>query len=125
MISHASIGVRDLNRAIQFYDTLLGIIGAKEVIRTERAKMYGTSVDEPKLMVCIPFDKKEASVGNGSMVMIQADSQESVKELYDKALELGASDEGSPDDRAGGKIYAAYIRDLDGNKIGFVHRPKS
>ena len=72
-----------------------------------------------------PGNKKEASVGNGSMVMILADSQESVKELYDKALELGASDEGAPDERAGGKIYAAYIRELDGNKIGFLHRPKS
>lgn len=125
MISHACIGVRDLNRAIQFYDTVLGIIGANEVIKNERVKMYGTSVDGPKLMVCMPFNKKEASVGNGSMVMIQADSQESVKELYDKALELGASDEGPPDDRLGGIIYAAYIRDLDGNKIGFLHRPKS
>ena len=125
MISHACIGVRDLNRAIQFYDTVLGIIGANEVIKNERVKMYGTSVDGPKLMVCTPFNKKEASVGNGSMVMIQADSQESVKELYDKALELGASDEGPPDDRLGGIIYAAYIRDLDGNKIGFLHRPKS
>ena len=125
MISHACIGVRDLNRAIQFYDTVLGIIGANEVIKNERVKMYGTSVDGPKLMVCTPFNKKEASVGNGSMVMIQADSQEIVKELYDKALELGASDEGPPDDRLGGIIYAAYIRDLDGNKIGFLHRPKS
>ena len=125
MISHACIGVRDLNRAIQFYDTVLGIIGANEVIKNERVKMYGTSVDGPKLMVCTPFNKKEASVGNGSMVMIQADSQESVKELYDKALELGASDEGPPDDRLGGIIYAAYIRDLHGNKIGFLHRPKS
>ena len=125
MISHACIGVRDLNRAIQFYDTVLGIIGANEVIKNERVKMYGTSVDGPKLMVCTPFNKKEASVGNGSMVMIQADSQESVKKLYEKALELGASDEGPPDDRLGGIIYAAYIRDLDGNKIGFLHRPKS
>ena len=50
--------------------------------------------------------------------------EESIK-CYDKALELGASDEGLPDDRVGGKIYAAYIRDLDGNKIGFLHRPKS
>ena len=36
-----------------------------------------------------------------------------------KAIELGGSDEGRPGLRAGGGdgFYAAYFRDLDGNKL--------
>ena len=33
-----------------------------------------------------------------------------------KALALGGSDEGAPGDRGDG-FYAAYFRDLDGNKL--------
>ena len=39
--------------------------------------------------------------------------------IYNKALELGGSDEGAPGLRAAGGegFYAAYFRDLDGNKL--------
>ena len=59
----------------------------------------------------------------GGMVMIKADSNKSVKGLYDMAIELGASDEGPPGDRLGGDVYAAYIGDLDGNNVGFMSLP--
>ena len=39
MISRVSIGVSDLDGAIQFYDLALGIIGAKRSKQSERAKM--------------------------------------------------------------------------------------
>ena len=47
-------------------------------------------------------------------------SQEEVKEMYAKAIELGAQDEGEPGMR-GGTFYGAYVRDLDGNKLVFFH----
>ena len=39
-----------------------------------------------------------------------------VDAVYAKALELGGSDEGAPGERFPG-FYAAYFRDLDGNKL--------
>ena len=36
--------------------------------------------------------------------------------MYAKALELGGTDEGAPGERFPG-FYAAYFRDLDGNKL--------
>ena len=42
-----------------------------------------------------------------------------VDELHAKALALGGSDEGAPGVRRGG-FYAAYFRDLDGNKLNFI-----
>ena len=39
--------------------------------------------------------------------------------LHRKALELGAADEGAPGARGEEGFYAAYFRDLDGNKLNF------
>jgi len=63
-----------------------------------------------------PFDGKAATVGNGMMVAIMCDSQEKVKAIYDKAIKLGAKDEGPPGTRWG-NFYVGYFRDLDGNKL--------
>ena len=50
------------------------------------------------------------------MVAIHCDSPDKVKALYDKAIKLGGKDEGPPGNRWG-TFYAAYFRDLDGNKL--------
>ena len=53
------------------------------------------------------------------MVGIAVDSRDKVDRIYKKALELGGIDEGPPGLRAegGDGFYAAYFRDLDGNKL--------
>jgi predicted lactoylglutathione lyase len=66
--------------------------------------------------VTIPFDKQPATAGNGNMVALAASSREQVDRLHARALELGGSDEGAPGQRWEG-FYAAYFRDLDGNKL--------
>jgi predicted lactoylglutathione lyase len=63
-----------------------------------------------------PFDGQPATVGNGVMVALVVDSKEKVERLYQKALELGAKDEGPAGPRGDG-FYAGYFRDLDGNKL--------
>ena len=39
--------------------------------------------------------------------------------LYNKAMELGASDDGAPGQRIPDRFYGAYVRDPDGNKLCF------
>ena len=68
------------------------------------------------MSVIKPFDGKPATVGNGVMVALQAASKEQVGAVHKKALELGGKDEGAPGPRGAG-FYAAYFRDLDGNKL--------
>ncbi|MEZ6012385.1 MAG: VOC family protein [Hyphomonas sp.] len=63
-----------------------------------------------------PWDQKAASVGNGTMVALEAKSKEQVDRLYKIAMAEGGSDEGPPGQRSEG-FYAAYFRDLDGNKL--------
>jgi predicted lactoylglutathione lyase len=83
---------------------------------TETFIAWATSPGTPALSVTQPFDRKAATVGNGVMVALNADSQEKVDALYKKAMELGATDEGAPGPRGDG-FYAGYFRDPDGNKL--------
>jgi len=118
MIGYVTIGTNDLPRAAAFYDSLLGEIGAKRVMENEQFIAWSVRPDTPGLGVTKPFDNKPATVGNGVMVALEAASQAQVDALHRKALALGGKDEGAPGDRGGG-FYAAYFRDLDGNKLNF------
>ena len=65
----------------------------------------------------LPFDGQPARPGNGVMVAIPVREPAQVQRLHAKALALGAPDEGAPGPRGSGGFYAAYFRDLDGNKL--------
>ena len=118
MIGYVTIGTRDMDRAVAFYDALLAELGAKQLMGMDRIKFYGTGPGAPMLAVCIPYDQQEQRPGNGNMVAIPAGSRENVDKIYAKARELGASDEGEPGERMP-VFYGAYVRDPDGNKLCF------
>jgi hypothetical protein len=65
--------------------------------------------------VAEPFDGKEATMGNGTMIGFNLGSSSEVERQYKKALEIGGTDEGEPAVRSG--RFSAYVRDLDKNKI--------
>ncbi len=117
MIGYVLLGTNDIGRAAAFYDALLGVIGAGRFMESERFIAWAVAPDKPSLGVCLPYDGKAASVGNGTMIALTVDSNEKVDAMYRKALELGAADEGKPGPRGTSGFYAAYFRDLDGNKL--------
>lgn len=116
MIGYVTLGTNDFERGVKFYDELLATIGAKRVLEFDRGISWAVSPTTPGLALVKPFDGKPASVGNGVMVALVVNERAKVDALYAKAMSLGASDEGAPGDRGGG-FYAAYFRDLDGNKL--------
>lgn len=116
MIGYVTVGTNDYARAAAFYDALLAEVGAKRAMELETFIAWGTSPTAPMLSIIKPFDKKAATVGNGVMVALVASSKAQVDALHRKALELGGKDEGAPGPRGDG-FYAAYFRDLDGNKL--------
>jgi catechol 2,3-dioxygenase-like lactoylglutathione lyase family enzyme len=120
MIGYVTLGTNDFARATRFYDTLLGELGAKRFMEFESFIMWATKPGAPSVALTKPYDGKAATVGNGVMVALAVDSKEKVDALYKKAIELGATDEGKPGPRAD-NFYAAYFRDLDGNKLNFFH----
>ena len=120
MIGYVTLGSNDLDKSAAFYDALLSVVGAGRFMEMENFIVWATGPDKAALSVTQPFDGNPATVGNGVMVALSADSTEQVDALYNKAIELGATDEGAPGLR-GDTFYAAYFRDLDGNKLATFH----
>jgi catechol 2,3-dioxygenase-like lactoylglutathione lyase family enzyme len=116
MIGYVTLGTNDMARAAKFYDSLLAEVGGKRAMEAERFISWSAGPMSPGIGIIKPFDGKSASVGNGMMVALMCDSPEKVKAVYDKAIKLGGTDEGAPGQRWG-NFYAAYFRDLDGNKL--------
>ena len=116
MIGYTTLGTNNLEKSSTFYDALLELCGASRIMDMGSFILWGTSMEEPSLALTKPYDGKDATVGNGVMVAIRAKSKEQVDRIHGKALALGGSDEGAPGPRGEG-FYAAYFRDLEGNKL--------
>ena len=122
MIGYVTLGTNDLERAARFYDPLAAELGVGRMMDFDTFIAWGEMGGAPGIAATKPFDGKEASVGNGTMVAIEAKDRDQVKRLYDIALANGGSCEGEPGPRGepdenGMVFYAAYFRDPDGNKL--------
>ncbi|MEC9150198.1 MAG: VOC family protein, partial [Pseudomonadota bacterium] len=112
----------DLDRAALFYDPLAAELGVGRMMEFDSFISWGVVDGAPGIAATMPFDGKPASVGNGTMVALEAKDRAQVQRLYDIALANGGSDEGAPGPRGepddnGLVFYAAYFRDPDGNKL--------
>jgi len=116
MIGYVMLGTNQFDDAAKFYDDLLGSIGAGRLMEADNFIAWAASPGSPAISICKPYDGNAATVGNGVMVAINVDARDKVDALHAKALELGGADEGGPGQRSE-TFYAAYFRDLDGNKL--------
>lgn len=119
MIGYIIVGTNDLKAASRFYDSLFSEINIKRIMAGSEAHGYVVwAKDETSTAFTImhPFDGKAAEPGNGHMAALSVTSKQLVKTVYDKAIEMGGGCEGPPGERGNG-FYAAYFRDLDGNKL--------
>jgi catechol 2,3-dioxygenase-like lactoylglutathione lyase family enzyme len=105
VLSYVYFGTNDLERAKLFYDAVLGAIGMPRCVTGEptgdrTAAGWGIYEDggmhELGFWVCIPFDRKRATTGNGSMVAFRAQSWEQVDGFHAAALAHGGLDDGAP-----------------------------
>ena len=128
MLNHVSLGVDDIEASIIFYDAIMGALGYQRGGSGEGWAGYGdisgNGIDT--LWILSPVNGQPATSGNGTNVAITAPSRASVDRFYNTALANGGTDEGAPGIRAEYRpnFYAAYIRDLTGNKLLAVcHKP--
>jgi catechol 2,3-dioxygenase-like lactoylglutathione lyase family enzyme len=117
VVSHVSLGTNDYPRAKAFYDALLSTLQIRCVMDFPGGAGYGRAF--PEFWIQSPHDGRSASAGNGVHVAFLANSVDEVKAFHAKALELGGQDDGAPGSRPEytANYYAAFVRDLDGNKI--------
>ena len=124
MIGYIMVGTNDIEKAATFYDALFAGMGAKREMENPDFILWNLGEGKTSFSITKPYDGNEASVGNGSMNGFYLSSNEEVDRMYSLVMTLGASDEGAPGKREyGDNFYAAYFRDLDGNKLNFFHYP--
>lgn len=118
MLTVGRFGTRDLARATAFYDEIAALLGAKRVIERPELVAY-KGAEGGMFLIGMPF-AGEASAGNGTQLGFAAPSRAAVDAVHAKALERGGTCEGPPGVRGPDGVtafYAAYFRDLDGNKL--------
>lgn len=132
MLSHVTVGVSDIDRAVGFYRPLMEALGWEEKFASRNppgpwAGWVKPGAARPIFIVMRPFDGNDPSPGNGSMVAFTVPRQNTVDEAWELALDLGGKDEGKPGLRRQyhEDFYGAYFRDPDGNKFCVVcHDPE-
>lgn len=118
---YSTIGTNNKEAAETFYDGVLEQLEAIKFPANDRITMWMSKDDGSVLLaIAVPYDGEKANHGNGTMKAIALSSQEEVVTMYNKAMEMGAQDDGEPGMRAG-KFYGAYVYDLDGNKLCFFN----
>jgi len=123
MFSHIMIGANDLERAKSFYDPLLGALGVPPGMVDRHRIFYRTPTGV--FSVSLPIDGKPATVANGGTIGFACSSPDQADAWHAAGIANGgASCEEPPGVREGGmgKLYLAYLRDPDGNKLCALHR---
>lgn len=124
MIGYIIYGTNNLEAASHFYDELFKVLGYVRCWSTEEFNTWGEEGTMGLFACSKPYNKEPATAGNGTMLALAAKNREEVDAVYAKAIELGATCEGQPGLRGEASgFYAAYFRDLDGNKLNAFIMP--
>jgi catechol 2,3-dioxygenase-like lactoylglutathione lyase family enzyme len=123
MFSHIMIGTNDLERAKTFYDGLLATLDVPPARVDGHRIFYFTPTGT--FSVSKPINGEPATAPNGGTIGFAAKSPEVADAWHAAGLALGGTTcEDPPGVREGasGKLYLAYLRDPDGNKLCALHR---
>ena len=123
MFSHIMIGTNDVAKAKTFYDAVLGTLGVPPAFDGGHRIFYQTK--SGTFAVTKPINGDPATFANGGTVGFACKSPEEVEAWHKAGIAHGGKTcEDPPGVREGafGKLYLAYLRDPDGNKICALHR---
>ena len=124
MFSHMMVGSNDLDRSKKFYDALFGAVGGKEAIVDPKGRLMYLH-NGGIFMVTAPIDGAPACHANGGTIGFAMETPEQADAWHAAGVANGGvAIEEDPGVRegAGMKLYLAYLRDPDGNKLCGLHR---
>ena len=124
MFSHVMVGSNDIERSKKFYDALFTAMGAQPAVVDPKGRLVYTH-NGARFMVTKPIDGKPAAAANGGTIgFTMSDTKQADAWHAAGVANGGKSIEDPPGVRqaASGRIYLAYLRDPDGNKLCALHR---
>jgi len=124
MFTHIMVGSNDIARSKKFYDALFVAMGAAPGVEDAKGRLIYTH-NGGRFLVSKPIDGKRATHANGGTIGFAMSSTDQAAAWHKAGVANGGSSvEDPPGVRQGpaGKVYLAYLRDPDGNKLVGVHR---
>jgi catechol 2,3-dioxygenase-like lactoylglutathione lyase family enzyme len=121
MFSHVMVGSNDIERSKRFYDALFEKDGSIDPKGRLIYRHKGAA-----FMVSKPINGEPACPANGGTIGFNFDSPEEIDAWHSRGVEAGGTSIEEPPgfrEREYGKLYLAYLRDPDGNKLCGLHRP--
>jgi catechol 2,3-dioxygenase-like lactoylglutathione lyase family enzyme len=118
VIDHVHIRVEDAQASVAFYKTILATLGIPPIWEGERGAQLANLV----------VTDGEPHTSGPVHIAFVAESREQVDAFHRAGIEVGARDNGAPGVREqyssdeGGRYYAAFLLDPDGNNVEAVHR---
>jgi catechol 2,3-dioxygenase-like lactoylglutathione lyase family enzyme len=117
VIDHVHVRVRHARDSIAFYKTVLEPLAIPPIWERENGAQFANLVVSDDL-----------PAGGPIHIAFVADSREQVEAFHRAGVDAGYRDNGGPGMRerysseAGGRYYAAFLLDPDGNNVEAVHR---
>jgi catechol 2,3-dioxygenase-like lactoylglutathione lyase family enzyme len=118
VIDHVALSVSDAQESIRFYRTVLEPLGIPAIWEGEGGAQFANLV----------VTQSEDAPGGPAHVAFVAASRDEVDAFHRGGVDAGYRDNGPPGVRErysseeGGRYYAAYLLDPDGNNIEAVRR---
>lgn len=123
MYSHIMVGTNDTGRSKAFYDATFAAMGGKPGVQDDKGRLIYMH-NGGLFLVTPPIDGAPATHANGGTIGF-AMTPEQADAWHAAGIAAGGTAiEDPPGVRKGGfgKLYLAYLRDPDGNKLCALHR---
>jgi catechol 2,3-dioxygenase-like lactoylglutathione lyase family enzyme len=125
VITHISIGVKDVERSKRFYDATLLPLGYRMIRRARSGAGYGYGADVIFFWVMAAGRPIAPDEKSGLHICFAAPTAAAVDAFHATALQAGGQDNGAPGLRPiyADDYYAAFIVDPDGYRIEAYYGP--
>ena len=118
MFTHVVVGSNALAKSKKFYDALFGAIGGNPGMDMGTRLAYAH--DGANFMVTTPINGEAATHANGGTIGFKMSGPEQAEAWHAAGVANGGTsceDAPGPRDLGFAKLYLAYLRDPDGNKL--------